>query len=49
MGLCCKLAGFKYDLEKRYPLLRKLELRLCVVESELNRDNLCKKKKCCFK
>lgn len=41
MGLCCKLAGVKYDLEQRYPLITKLEQRLCVVERELNRNNPC--------
>ncbi|MBR1597411.1 MAG: hypothetical protein IJ661_00700 [Lachnospiraceae bacterium] len=48
MGICCKLAGIKYDLENRYPLIMKLERRMCTVERELNRNNPCldKKGKC---
>ena len=51
MGLCCKLAGLKYDIENRYPLIGKLERRMCTVEKELNRDNPCiaKKQNCCNK
>ena len=41
MGLCCKLAGMKYDLERRYPVLWKLERRMCTVEWELNKNNPC--------
>ncbi len=46
MGLCCKAAGIKYDIEHRYPFIMKLERRMCVVERELNRDNPCVHKKC---
>ncbi|MBQ8086625.1 MAG: hypothetical protein IJ232_11030 [Lachnospiraceae bacterium] len=46
MGICCKLAAMKYDLEHRYPIIMKLENRMCTVERELNRDNPCYKSKC---
>ncbi len=41
MGICCKLAGVKYDLEQRYPWIIKLERRMCVVETVLNKNNPC--------
>lgn len=41
MGLCCKLAGMKYDIEHRYPIIMKLERRMCTVEWELNKNNPC--------
>ena len=41
MGLCCKLAGIKYDIENRHPFIMKLERRMCTVETELNRNNPC--------